>query len=121
MGLVGTDAPTPPSCPGAPHRDASEASGAVTDSTDLDAVQRRCRAAGAPRCDVTEAVSFDRAIEVTSSLFGSDTPDHAQLRYSPAHHRVVWTLRAHQAGLVADVDAFDGAVVEFVAHGVTTN
>jgi hypothetical protein len=33
---------------------------------------------------------------------------------------VVWTLRANQAGLSADVDAFDAGVVEFVAYGVTT-
>lgn len=121
LGLGRPEATAPPSCPGAPHRDATEAPDTEIDPSDLDAVEMRCRAAGAARCEVAHAVTFDRAVEATASLFGSDTPDHARLRFSHAHHRVVWTLRAHRAGLSAEVDAFDGAVVEFVAEGVTTN
>lgn len=112
----------PTRCPGSDSAPApTRPAGTVTEPESLEAVELRCRAAGAARCEITEAMPFERAVEVTASLFGNDVPDYAYLRFSPSHHRVVWTLRANQAGLSADVDAFDAGVVEFVAYGVTTN
>jgi hypothetical protein len=88
---------------------------------DLEAIELRCRSAGAARCEMALALPMQRAVEATLTLFGPETPDQALLRFSPVHHRVVWTLRAHEAGLTANVDAFDAGVVEFSADGVTTN
>lgn len=114
--------PLPIRCPGDEAMPSpATPSGAVTVPEYLEAVELRCRAAGAARCEVAETLPFERAVEATASLFGHELPDHAFLRFSPAHHRVVWTLRAHQAGLTANVDAFDAGVVEFSADGVTTN
>jgi len=88
---------------------------------DLEAIEMRCRAAGAKRCEVALALPIERAVEASATLFGEETPDQALLRFSPVHHRVVWTLRAQEAGLTANVDAFDAGIVEFAADGVTTN
>jgi hypothetical protein len=111
----------PTRCPGSDTAPApTQPPSTVSEPESLEAIELRCRAAGAARCEITEAMPFERALEVTASLFGTDVPDYAYLRFSPSHHRVVWTLRANQAGLSADVDAFDAGVVEFVAYGVTT-
>jgi hypothetical protein len=95
--------------------------GASLGPDELESVEASCRTSGAARCDVARVVPYARALEATRAFFGDESPDQALLRFSPVHHRVVWTLRAHEAGLRADVDAFDAAVVEFAADGVTTN
>lgn len=112
----------PTRCPGeGPLAPPAADDDAIVAPAELEAIELRCRSAGAERCEVADAMPLQRAIEASATLFGADVPDHAFLRFSPAHHRVVWTLRAHQAGLTADVDAFDAGVVEFAADGVTTN
>jgi hypothetical protein len=104
-------------CPGdSRSAAASRPKGAVSQPAHLEAVAVRCLAEGAPRCDVDHAIDFGHAIGATATLFGDDIPEHAMLRFSQDHHRVVWTLRAPAAGLSADVDAFDGTVVGFRAH-----
>ncbi len=93
----------------------------LAEPMDLDAVERQCHAADAARCELADALPLERAVDASKQLFGAEVPEIGFLRFSPAHDRVVWTLRTHQAGLTATIDAFDGDVIEFSAEGVTTN
>ncbi len=112
----------PVRCPGALEAlERVRPSGAAADPSYLEAVERRCRADGAARCDVSNVVPHGRAIEAVRPLFGDEDVNHVFLRFSPAHHRIVWTVTAIEAGLIADVDAFEVDVIEFAAEGVTTN
>jgi hypothetical protein len=108
-------------CPDADRLEPGVVPGSALAPEDLEAIELRCRSAGAARCEVASALPIERAVEATATLFGEETPDQALLRFSPVHHRVVWTLRAEEAGLTANVDAFDAGIVEFAADGVTTN
>ena len=109
-------------CPGhGTATDELEPDGAVSEPSYLEAVELRCRAAKARRCEVARAIDAGRAVETASTLFGEEHPDHVFLRYAPAYRRVVWTVTDTRSGMTADLDAFDGAVIEFTADGVTTN
>ncbi|MBX7082574.1 MAG: hypothetical protein K1X88_25440 [Nannocystaceae bacterium] len=113
---------TPVRCPGlAGAAPVVTPTGAVAEPSYHEAVALRCEAAGAPRCDVEHVLPAHAAVTSAQALFGGEPADHVFLRFSPVHHRVVWTVRATEAGLVADLDAFRGEVVEFAAEGVTTN
>ncbi len=113
---------TPVRCPGlAAPANPVEPVGAVAEPSYHEAVALRCQAAGASRCDVARVLPSHEAVAAAQALFGREPADHVFLRFSPAHHRVVWTVRATEAGMVADVDAFAGEVIEFAAEGVTTN
>ena len=109
-------------CPGHEAAPAEVApSDAVSEPAYLEAVELRCRAAKARRCEVAQAIDPGLAVETASVLFGEEHPDHVFLRYAPAYRRVVWTVTDTRSGMTADLDAFDGAVIEFTADGVTTN
>ncbi len=109
-------------CPGHAAEPAELApSGDVVEPSYLEAVELRCRAAKARRCEIAQAIDADLAIENASSLFGDEHPDHVFLRYAPAYRRVVWTVTDTDSGMTADLDAFDGEIIEFAADGVTTN
>jgi hypothetical protein len=85
---------------------------AVSDPSYLEAVELRCRAAGAQRCDLSRAIDAGTATAIATPMFAGGTPDHVFLRYAPSYRRVVWTLTDTRGSTSIDLDAFDGSLVE---------
>lgn len=96
-----------------PTRASKPAGGLVGDPGYLEAVELRCAMAGVDRCDVANVIGRADVIERAESLLGPDTADHAFVRFAPEYGRIVWSVRDLDAGTRAELDAFDGRVLEY--------
>lgn len=89
------------------------ASGPTGDPAYLEAVELRCGMAGVDRCDVANVLGRSEALERAEALLGPETADHAFVRFAPEYGRIVWSVRDLDAGTRAELDAFDGRVLEY--------
>jgi hypothetical protein len=122
--LVSTDAESGPPqirCPGRAAPGSALEPSATASPAYLEAVELRCRAAEATRCDIDQAIPSSLALQLATPALGSETPDLVFLRFAPLHRRVVWTVTDTRGGLSLDIDAFDGTPIELTDAGVTTH
>jgi hypothetical protein len=100
-------------CPG--HGASTSSEGLAGDPRYLEAVETRCRMAqeATERCDVGAVMSRAEAIVRAEAMLGPGTADHAFVRFAPEYARIVWTVRDLDMGARADLDAFDGGVLEY--------
>jgi hypothetical protein len=87
--------------------------GLVGDPSYLEAVELRCRAGAADRCDVANVMGRVEAIVRAEATLGAGTADHAFVRFAPEHGRIVWSVRDLDASTRAELDAFDGRALEY--------
>lgn len=83
------------------------------DPSYLEAVELRCGMAQAERCDVVHVLGRGEAVERAEALLGPETADHSFVRFAPEYGRIVWSVRDLDAGTRAELDAFDGRVLEY--------
>jgi hypothetical protein len=87
--------------------------GPVGDPGYLEAVELRCLTAHADRCDVANVLALSDAIARGEGLLGANAADHAFVRFAPEYGRIVWSVRDLDASARAELDAFDGRVLEY--------
>ncbi len=112
--VIGDDEPasTRVVCETQPHVDASVGR-LAGDPEYLDAVETRCRLAGAERCDVADVMGRTEAIVRAEAILGAGLADHAFVRFAPEYGRIVWSVRDLDVGARAEIDAFDGRALEY--------
>lgn len=84
----------------------------------LVAMREHCRVDDGTGCDEV-FVTLPEAIAAAEEVLGEDSVDHAFLRYSRAHRRVVWSVFDLDDASRLELSATDTRVLEYADESIT--
>ncbi len=109
--LRGHAATTPATCPGQSARTVDRAEYLV-------AMREHCRVDGGTGCDEVFA-SVVTAVAAAEEVLGDDTVDHAFMRYSRVHRRIVWSVFDLDDASRLELSASDLRVLEYADESIS--